>query len=46
MSIVDAHLAYVVKQYSLRALVGFQHTDMDHGIVGNAIQVGAQLMTL
>ena len=46
MSIVDAHVAYVVKQYSLRALVGFQHTDMDHGIVGNAIQVGAQLMTL
>ena len=46
MSIVDAHLAYVVKEYSLRALVGFQHTDMDHGVVGNAVQVGAQLMTL
>jgi hypothetical protein len=46
MSIVDAHLAYVVKEYALRALVGFQHTDMDHNIVGNAVQIGAQLMTL
>jgi len=46
MSIVDAHVAYVVKGYALRTLVGFQRTDMDHGIVGNAIQIGAQLMTL
>lgn len=46
MSVIDAHVAYVVKQYSLRTLVGFQHTNMDHGIEGNAIQIGVQLMTL
>ncbi len=46
MSVVDADLSYVIKGYALRALVGFQHTDLDHSVVGNAIQVGAQLMTL
>ena len=46
MSVFDAHLAYVIKGYALRTLVGFQHTDLDHGIVGNAVLIGAQLMTL
>jgi hypothetical protein len=46
MSIIDAQLAYVVRPYALRGLVNFQRTNMDHGVVGNAIQVGVQLMTL
>ncbi len=46
MSIVNADLSYVVKKYALRGLVGYQRTNMDHGNVGNAIQVGVQLMTL
>lgn len=46
MSIIDAQLAYVVRPYALRGLVNFQRTNMDHGLVGNAVQVGVQLMTL
>ncbi len=46
MSIIDAQLAYVVKPYALRGLVNYQRTNMDNGNVGNAVQLGVQLMTL
>jgi len=46
MSIIDAQLAYVVRPYALRGLVNYQRTNMDNGNVGNAIQLGVQLMTL
>ena len=46
MSMIDAQLAYVVRPYALRGLVNYQRTNMDHGNIGNAIQVGVQLMTL
>lgn len=42
MSVVDAFVSYVVKGYTLRGTIGFQHTDLDDDRVGNAVQIGLQ----
>lgn len=42
VSQIDAFVSYVIKGYTLRATAGFQHTDLDNGVEGNAIQIGLQ----
>jgi hypothetical protein len=51
MSIIDVFVAYVLAGPKLRFHLGFQRTDMGQGpngddVVGNAIQLGAQLLQL
>ncbi len=46
MYVVDADLSYVVKEYSLRGVVGYQFTNMGAGRKGDSIHIGVQLMTL
>lgn len=43
MSIVEGYVSYVMKDYFAKLALGFQHTDMDNDIVGNAIQFGFQI---
>jgi hypothetical protein len=39
---LDAYLGYLIKGPALRATFGVQHVDLDNGLVGNAVQLGAQ----
>lgn len=42
MSVIDAFVTLVMKGYTWRATAGFQRTDLDNDVVGNAIQIGLQ----
>jgi hypothetical protein len=42
-SIIEGYLSYVMKDYFAKLALGFQHTDMDNGIEGNAVQFGFQI---
>jgi hypothetical protein len=43
MSIIEGQVNYVMKDYFAKLHLGFQHTDMDNGVEGNAIQFGFQI---
>jgi hypothetical protein len=43
MSIIEGQVNYVMKDYFAKLHLGFQHTDMDNGIEGNAVQFGFQI---
>jgi hypothetical protein len=43
MSVIDAQVNYVMKDYFAKVSLGFTHTDMDNGIEGNAVQFGFQI---
>ena len=43
MSIFEGYVNYVMKDYFAKLALGFQHTDMDGGVEGNAIQFGFQV---
>ena len=42
MWVFDGFVSYVVKGAAMRGTLGFQHTDLDNGLVGNAVQIGLQ----
>jgi hypothetical protein len=42
VSAIDASIAYLMKGPALRVTLGYQHTDLGNGVVGNALQLGAQ----
>jgi hypothetical protein len=41
---IDAGANYLIAGPALRLMLNFQHTDVDTGIVGNAVQLGVQGM--
>ena len=43
MSIIEGTVSYLLKDYFAKLVLGFQHTDMDGGIEGNALQFGFQI---
>jgi hypothetical protein len=43
MSIIEGQVAYVMKDYFAKLSLGFQHTDMDNDVEGNALQFGFQI---
>jgi hypothetical protein len=43
MSMIEGYVNYVMKDYFAKLALGFQHTDMDNGVEGNAIQFGMQV---
>jgi hypothetical protein len=43
MSMIEAQVSYVMKDYFAKLSLGYQHTDMDNDVVGNAIQFGFQI---
>jgi hypothetical protein len=43
MSMVEFQASYVMKDYFAKLSLGFQHTDMDNDVVGNAVQFGFQI---
>jgi len=43
MSIIEGYVNYVMKDYFAKLALGFQHTDLDNGIEGNAVQFGFQI---
>jgi hypothetical protein len=44
LSAIDVFVNYLIAGPALRLMFGFQHTDLDNGIVGNAVQLGVQGM--
>ena len=42
-SIIEGTVSYVMKDYFAKLALGFQHTDLDNDIEGNAIQFGFQI---
>jgi hypothetical protein len=43
LSMIEAQVSYVMKDYFAKLSLGYQHTDMDNDVVGNAIQFGFQI---
>jgi hypothetical protein len=46
MNMLDVFLGYIIKGPALRFHVGYQRTDMGGGVVGNALQLGGQILQL
>jgi hypothetical protein len=44
VSAIDVFVNYLIAGPALRLMFGFQHTDLDAGVVGNALQLGVQGM--
>jgi hypothetical protein len=46
MNMLDVFMGYILKGPALRIHAGYQRTDLGNGVIGNAVQLGTQILHL